>query len=46
LGVIRGSFQPVQLVLNAFGSFLIGLWVDQAGSYDAPFVVAPYCSPP
>ena len=39
LGVIRGSFQPVQLVLNAAGPFLTGLWVDRAGSYDLPFLV-------
>lgn len=39
LGVIRGSFMPVQLTLNAAGPFLTGLWVDQAGSYDLPFLV-------
>ena len=39
LGVIRGSFQPVQLVLNAAGPFLTGLWVDQADSYRLPFLV-------
>ena len=43
LGVIRGSFQPVQMVLNAAGPFLTGLWVDQAGSYDLPFVVFTGC---
>ena len=39
LGVIRGSFQPVQLVLNAAGPFLTGLWVVRAGSYNLPFLV-------
>lgn len=39
LGVIRGSFQPVQLILNSFGPLVTGLWVDRAGSYDTPFVV-------
>ena len=39
LGVIRGSFMPVQLVLNAAGPFLTGLWVDRAGSYELPFIV-------
>ena len=43
LGVIRGSFQPVQLVLNAAGPFLTGLWVDRAGSYDVPFIVFACC---
>jgi MFS family permease len=43
LGVIRGSFQPVQLVLNAAGPFLTGLWVDRAGSYALPFVVFSLC---
>lgn len=43
LGVIRGSFQPVQMVLNAAGPFLTGLWVGQAGSYDLPFVVFTLC---
>lgn len=39
LGVIRGSFAPVQLVLNAAGPFVTGLWVDRAGSYNLPFLV-------
>jgi len=39
LGVIRGSFMPVQLILNAAGPFLTGLWVDRAGSYELPFLV-------
>jgi len=43
LGVIRGSFQPAQLVLNAAGPFLTGLWVDQAGSYNVPFIVFTCC---
>ena len=43
LGVIRGSFQPVQMVLNAAGPFLTGLWVDQAGSYTLPFLVFSAC---
>jgi sugar phosphate permease len=43
LGVIRGSFQPVQMVLNAAGPFLTGLWADRAGSYDLPFVVFSIC---
>lgn len=43
LGIIRGSFQPVQLVLNAAGPFLTGLWVDQAGSYNVPFITFSCC---
>ena len=43
LGLIRGSFQPVQMVLNAAGPFLTGVWVDRAGSYDLPFVVFSGC---
>lgn len=43
LGIIRGSFQPAQLVLNAAGPFLTGLWVDQAGSYNVPFIVFTCC---
>jgi MFS family permease len=43
LGVIRGSFQPVQMVLNAAGPFLTGLWVDWAGSYNLPFLVFSAC---
>ena len=44
LGVIRGSFQPVQMALNAAGPFLTGLWVDRAGgSYTLPFFVFSGC---
>ncbi len=43
LGLIRGSFQPVQMVLNAAGPFLTGLWVDEVGSYDLPFLVFTGC---
>jgi MFS family permease len=43
LGVIRGSFQPVQMVLNAAGPLLTGLWVDQSGSYTLPFFVFSGC---
>ena len=39
LGVIRGSFQPVQMAMNAAGPWLAGLWYDRAGSYDAVFTV-------
>ncbi len=37
LGLISGSFRPVQLTFNAVGPFLTGLWFDRAGSYDAAF---------
>jgi MFS family permease len=50
LGVIRGSFQPVQMTFNAVGPFAVGLWFERAGSYDAAwvafavlFVVAALC---
>ena len=43
LGVIRGSFQPVQMVLNAAGPLLTGLWVDRSGSYTLPFFVFSGC---
>jgi MFS family permease len=43
LGVIRGSFQPVQMVLNAAGPFVTGLWVDRSGSYTLPFFVFSGC---
>jgi MFS family permease len=43
LGVIRGSFQPVQMVLNAAGPFLTGLWVDRSDSYTLPFFVFSGC---
>ena len=39
LGVIRGSFQPVQMAFNAAGPWLAGAWYDRAGSYDAAFAV-------
>ncbi len=39
LGVIRGSFQPVQMAFNAAGPLLAGFWFDRAGSYDAVFVI-------
>ena len=39
LGLIRGSFQPVQMAFNAAGPLLAGLWFDRAGSYDAVFVI-------
>lgn len=38
LGRIRGSFEPVQMLTNAAGPWLAGLWYDRTGSYDAPFV--------
>jgi MFS family permease len=43
LGVICGSFQPVQMVLNAAEPLLTGLWVDQYGSYTLPFFVFSGC---
>jgi MFS family permease len=36
-GMIRGSFQPVQLVFNAAGPLVAGLWYERNGSYDAVF---------
>lgn len=38
MGTIQGSFQPVLMSMNAAGPFLVGLWYDQVGSYDAAFV--------
>ncbi len=38
MGTIRGSFQPVEMGMNAAGPFLVGLWFDSTGSYDAPFI--------
>ncbi|MCK9487001.1 MAG: MFS transporter [Dehalococcoidia bacterium] len=38
LGRIQGSFGPVQMLTNAAGPFLAGVWYDRVGSYDAPFV--------
>jgi MFS transporter, OFA family, oxalate/formate antiporter len=38
MGTIRGSFQPVQLAMNAAGPFAVGIWYDRTGSYDAAFV--------
>ena len=43
LGVIRGSFQPIQLILNAAGPFFTGLWVDYFGSYTMPFLIFSGC---
>lgn len=39
VGMIRGSFQPVQLLMNAAGPFAAGLWYDQTGSYAGPFTL-------
>ena len=39
LGVIRGSFQPVQLAFNAAGPWLGGYWFDQTGSYTSVFTL-------
>ena len=39
LGVIRGSFQPVQLVFNAVGPWIAGFWFDQTGSYGPVFAL-------
>lgn len=33
LGVIRGSHQPFQLLLNAAGPLITGIWFEWAGSY-------------
>jgi len=38
LGVIRGSFQPVQMTFNAIGPFATGLWFERSGSYNGPFI--------
>jgi len=38
MGTIRGSFQPVEMGMNAAGPFVVGLWFDRTGSYDAPFI--------
>jgi len=38
LGVIRGSFQPVQMTFNAIGPFATGLWFERSDSYTAPFI--------
>lgn len=38
LGRIRGSFEPVQMLTNAAGPFVAGVWYDRVGSYDAPFI--------
>ncbi|MEE8421642.1 MAG: MFS transporter [Dehalococcoidia bacterium] len=39
LGVIRGSFQPVQLAFNAAGPWIAGFWFDQSGSYESVFTL-------
>ncbi len=39
LGVIRGSFQPVQLAFNAAGPWIAGFWFDQTGSYGPVFAL-------
>jgi len=39
LGVIRGSFQPVQLAFNAAGPWIAGFWFDQTGSYESVFAL-------
>lgn len=39
LGVIRGSFQPVQLAFNAAGPWIGGFWFDQTGSYGPVFAL-------
>ena len=39
LGLIRGSFEPVQMAFNAAGPLLTGIWFDRAGSYDAAFAL-------
>lgn len=38
MGRIQGSSQPVQLLMNAAGPYLVGLWFDRVGGYDAAFV--------
>lgn len=37
LGLVRGSFQPVQMAFNAAGPWVAGIWFGRAGSYDAVF---------
>jgi MFS family permease len=37
LGVIRGSFQPVQMTFNALGPFAVGVWYERTDSYGAAF---------
>ncbi len=37
MGVIRGSMQPVGLMANAGGPFLVGLWYDRTGAYTGAF---------
>ena len=37
LGVITGSFQPVQLAMNAAGPLIAGIWYDRTGSYTGSF---------
>lgn len=39
LGLISGSFRPVQLTFNAVGPLLTGIWFDRSGSYDAAFAL-------
>lgn len=39
VGKIRGSFQPIQLGMNALGPLVIGIWYDRLGSYDGVFIV-------
>lgn len=38
MGTIHGSIQPFQMGMNAAGPFLVGLWYDQTGSYNAAFI--------
>jgi len=38
MGTIRGSMQPIQLGMNAAGPYLVGLWYDRTGSYNAAFI--------
>lgn len=38
MGKIQGSIQPFQMAMNAAGPFLVGLWYDQTGSYNAAFI--------
>lgn len=37
LGLVRGSFQPVQMAFNAAGPWVAGVWFGRTGSYDAVF---------
>ena len=39
LGVISGSFQPVQLGMNAAGPLIAGIWYDRTGSYTGSFIL-------